>query len=67
MEMSLSRFWELVMDREAWHAVVHVLQRVKDTTERLNNAGTIILTSEWLGEACSPFAAEKTDLTLNSR
>ena len=29
MDISLSEFQELVMDREAWHAAIHVLQRVR--------------------------------------
>ena len=28
MDMSLSKFWEIVKSREAWGAAVHVLQRV---------------------------------------
>ena len=38
MDMSLSKLWELVKDRKAWHAAIHEVCKELDTTEQQNNS-----------------------------
>ena len=53
IDMSLSELWELVMDREAWHASAHRVAKSQTwlsdwkLTENTNSAFKFI---EWLGE-----------------
>ena len=37
MDMNLSKLWEMVKDREAWHAAVHGGHKESDMTKQVNN------------------------------
>ena len=42
MNMGLSKLWEIVKDREAWHAAVHWMQTVRQNLEMNNCEKTFV-------------------------
>ena len=37
MDMNLSKFWEMVKDREAWHSAVHGVSKIQTQPSDWNN------------------------------
>ena len=43
VDVSLSKIWKIVKDREAWHAAVHGITKSHTRLKRLNNNTPLLL------------------------
>ena len=68
MDMSLSKLWEMVKDREAWHVAVHVVAKMAMTKQLSNNNNKTlnVLTERKEGRKKEEVKCEVMDVLINS-
>ena len=63
MEMSVSKLWEIVKDREAWHSAVH---GVAKSWTRLSDSLSLFTSMHWRRKwQPTPWGRKELDTTLN--